>query len=132
MGCRRFAPLASFAVLLTACAATPDIAYVADGDAGADATATADGSSGGLKDAALDAPQGQDGAADAGGADGATGCATGTPPAGADRCCGAVPCVDRSGNGCNCADCAPLGCSAWCCIGGNQKVSCKANASSCR
>ncbi len=125
----RFEFHAALLVALAACADTPDLTYAPNGDAGVDATSTADAGDSGVGKA--------DGAADAAGdgaasADGATGCATGSPPPGATRCCGTVPCVDRSGNGCNCGDCDALACPGWCCVNGNQQVLCTQSSKACK
>ncbi len=123
-------PLAALVPLVGGCAATPDLTYSADADA------TGGPRDGGAADAATDAAAGHD--ADAGrdalpNEGGAIGCPS-TPPPGAETCCGAVPCLDKSGNGCSCSACANLGCGTgqWCCTDGNQTTSCKPNAASCK
>lgn len=129
-------------LLLAACAATPELVYATDQDAGVlvDATMSASdagvtGDAGGMADALADATPALDAANIDAGPDGAPGCAAGIVPAGGDRCCGDVPCVDRSGNGCTCSACAGLGCGGnkpWCCINGNQVASCKPDSKACK
>jgi hypothetical protein len=63
--------------------------------------------------------------------DGAATTCPGAVPAGADTCCGASPCVGRSGNACNCASCEQQSCANWCCFGSQGNLHCAPGPGSC-
>ena len=118
-------------VLPTACVETPPLVFASD-EASAPAPDAAAPASDAAREAAFDAAT--DGVVDIDGdvMDAADQCVNGVPPPGGNLCCGNVPCVDRSGNGCDCAVCASLACSGWCCVNSNQKASCKNKATACK
>ena len=128
---RAAAAMMGSVLILSACEAVPDLAFVSDDasheSAASDAaTDSADArTQGSQADAAIDAPEAGDARADA-----ALLCPT-SHPSGTDGCCGNWACVKEVCA--NCSDCTQAGCSATqtCCPqysgGGKYKgVSCSA------
>jgi hypothetical protein len=125
------------APLASACAAVPDVQF-ADADVAAMDGGTESGAvtpdAQGADDSAV--------ASDADPADADAGppamtCPATPPPTGVNACCGATPCIDRSGNNlcAQCAACTQLGCktSEVCCYAmNNGNLGCKKSAMDCK